>query len=323
MLHVLFDVLLNVGVWWLKAWISYRFLKFAYIFVMSIYGHFIARPVDLAPYKNKWTVVTGCTDGIGRAYVEELCAARGLRKFFLIARNEKKLEKVVNELKERYGCTIKTAIFDFETDDLDQLPHELKELDVGILVNCVGIAPSRVANFLELPAGMPTKIMRVNLMSNLRMTETILPGMLKRDCGIIVNMASMTGWRPLPYMSTYPASKAAISFYSDTLADEFGHTNVKIQCLIPLLVATKIASYETTEANDIFVVDPKTFAKYAVNIIGRFRLSTGCFAHDMQVAFGTMVSFWVFKQLFVPFVMLGIHQKRVKEYQEKYEVKVD
>jgi 17beta-estradiol 17-dehydrogenase / very-long-chain 3-oxoacyl-CoA reductase len=115
------------------------------------------------------------------------------------------------------------------------------------------------------------------------MTETVLPGMLKRDCGIIVNVASMTGWRPLPYMSTYPASKAAISFYSDCLADEFAKTNVKIQCLIPLLVATKIASYEADEANDIFVVKTDTFAKYAVNIIGNYRLSTGCFAHDMQV----------------------------------------
>ncbi|KAI6188232.1 Dhs-27 [Aphelenchoides besseyi] len=323
MLHVLFDVFLNLGLWWLKAWVSYRLLKFSYIFVMSIYGHFLSRPLDLSPYKDKWTVVTGCTDGIGKAYIDELCAARGIRKLFLIARNEKKLDKIVKDLKERFDCEIKTAIFDFEKDDVNNLPNELQELEVGILINCVGIAPELVANFIEQPPGLPSKIMKVNLMSNLRMTELILPGMLKRDCGIIVNMASMTGWRPLPYMCTYPASKAAISFYSDCLADEFAHTNVKIQCLIPLLVATKIASYETTEANDIFVVDPKTFAKYAVNIIGRFRLSTGCFAHDMQVAFGTMISFWVFKQLFVPFVMLGVHKKRVREYQERYANKIE
>jgi short-subunit dehydrogenase len=97
-------------------------------------------------------------------------------------------------------------------------------------------------------------------------------------------------------MSTYPASKAAISFYSDTLADEFGHTNVKIQCLIPLLVATNLASYNSNEANDIFVVKANTFARYAVNIIGRFRLSTGCFAHDMQVSLDLIAT--VFKQLF-------------------------
>lgn len=118
-------------------------------------------------------------------------------------------------------------------------------------------------------------------------------------------------------MSTYPASKAAISFYSDTLADEFSHTNVKIQCLIPLLVATKIAFYERHEANDIWVIDPDTFCRQAVNIIGRFRLSTGCFYHDMQIAFGTLISFWFFKQLFVPFVMLGVHKTRVATFVAK------
>ena len=149
------------------------------------------------------------------------------------------------------------------------------------------------------------------------MTELILPGMLKRDQGIIVNVASATGWRPLPYMSTYPASKAAISFYSDTLADEFAHTNVRINCLIPLLVATKIASYASEEANDIFVISTKTFAKYAVRLIGNFRLSTGCFFHDIQLALGALISFSAFKQIFVPLVILGVHKKRVDDYQNK------
>uniref|UniRef100_A0A1I7SPY0 Estradiol 17-beta-dehydrogenase 12 n=2 Tax=Bursaphelenchus xylophilus TaxID=6326 RepID=A0A1I7SPY0_BURXY len=311
------DTFLWAGKQAVLAYIFFRLLKFSYIVLYSVYGHFIAKPVDLGPFKEKWTVVTGCTDGIGRAYIDELCKTRGIRKYFLIARNPKKLEVVVNELKEQYGCEIKTAIFDFEKDDLDKLPAELKTLDVGILINCAGIGPTEVGNFSELPQGLPTKIMKVNLMSNLRMIETILPGMLERDQGIIVNIASMTGWRPLPYMSTYPASKAAISFYSDTLADEFAHTNVKIQCLIPLLVATKIAFYEKEEANDIWVIDPQTYARYAVNIIGRFRLSTGCFFHDMQIAFGTLISFWVFKQLFVPFVMLGVHKKRVQHYNTK------
>ncbi|CAD5216577.1 unnamed protein product [Bursaphelenchus okinawaensis] len=313
----MFDCLWSISYHLVISYFTFRLLKFLYIVAYSVYGHFVATPVDLTSYKDKWTVVTGCTDGIGRAYIEELCQTRGIRKYYLIARNPKKLENTVNELKESYGCEIKTAIFDFEKDDLDKLPAELKTLDVGILINCAGIGPAEVGNFLELPAGSPTQIMKVNLMSNLRMTELILPGMLKRDQGIIVNIASMTGWRPLPYMSTYPASKAAISFYSDTLADEFGHTNVKIQCLIPLLVATKIAFYEKEEANDIWVIDPQTYARYAVNIIGRFRLSTGCFFHDMQIAFGTLISFWMFKQLFVPFVMLGVHKKRVNSYNAK------
>uniref|UniRef100_A0A7E4UWJ5 Estradiol 17-beta-dehydrogenase 12 n=1 Tax=Panagrellus redivivus TaxID=6233 RepID=A0A7E4UWJ5_PANRE len=298
-----------------QSYLVFRFLKCMYIVSMSVYGHFIKKPMDISHLLDKWCVVTGATDGIGRAYIEELAKTRGVRKFYLIARNENKLNKVKEELIRDYKAEIKTAIFDFESTDYSTLPKELSTLDVGILVNCVGIAPDRVANFYELPHDLPSKILRVNLMSCMHMIETILPGMIERDAGVIVNVASMTGWRPLPYMSTYPASKAAISFYSDTLADEFHHTNVKVTCLIPLLVATKIASYETSEANDIFVIRPDTYARYAVNILGNFRISTGCFFHDMQIALGTLVSFWGFKQVFVPTVMLGIHKKRVESYQ--------
>lgn len=78
------------------------------------------------------------------------------------------------------------------------------------------------------------------------------------------------------------SSKAAISFFSDALADEFKHTNIKIQCLIPSLVSTKLASYEPGDT-ELFVVDTNVFAKQAVNIIGKCRLSTGCFQHDLQV----------------------------------------
>jgi 17beta-estradiol 17-dehydrogenase / very-long-chain 3-oxoacyl-CoA reductase len=314
-----FDWLAAWAWWFVGSYLTFRLMKFLYIVSRSIYGHFFSTPLDLGPYLDSWTVVTGCTDGIGRAYVDELARARGVRKFYLIGRSLAKLERVKKEMEEKYGCEIKTATFDFEHDEYNDLPSELQELPVGILINCAGIAPERVANFAELPVGLPSKILRVNLMSNVKMTELILPGMLKRNQGIIVNIASVTGWRPLPYMSTYPASKAAISFFSDALYDEFtlwGRTNIRIQCLIPLLVATKIASYEASEANDIWVVDVRTFARQAVNIIGNYRISTGCFLHDMQIAFGQLISFWFFKQLFVPFVLLGIHRKRVDRYQE-------
>uniref|UniRef100_A0AC34Q2D3 Uncharacterized protein n=1 Tax=Panagrolaimus sp. JU765 TaxID=591449 RepID=A0AC34Q2D3_9BILA len=312
-----FDQIYQIIWWFLSSYCVFRLSKCLYVLIRSFYAHFLSTPFDLTPYLEKWTVVTGCTDGIGRAYIEELAKTRGIRKFYLIARSEKKLSKLSQELKEKFGCQIKTAIFDFSSDDYSKLPEELTTLDIGILVNCVGIAPEQVGNFSELPEGLASKILRVNLMSCIKMMELILPGMLRRDQGIIVNMASMTGWRPLPYMSTYPASKAAIAFYSDTLADEFAHTNVKVECLIPLLVATKIASYDSEEANDIFVVKKETYARAAVRLIGNYRLSTGCVIHDIQIALGTLISFWGFKQLFVPFVMLGVHKKRVSEYQQR------
>jgi len=305
--------------WWIfTSYCMFRLAKCLYVVIRSTCAHFLSTPHDLTYLLDKWTVVTGCTDGIGRAYVEELAKSRGIKKFYLIGRNIKKLENVKDALEQRYKCEVKLAVFDFESDDYSQLPKDLATIDVGILVNCVGIAPEGVANFAELPAGLPSKILRVNLMSCVKMTELILPGMLKRDAGIIVNVSSMTGWRPLPYMSTYPASKAGISFFSDTLADEFGHTNVRIECLIPLLVATKIASYEVSESNDIWVISPETYARQAVRLIGNYRISTGCIAHDVQIAFGTLISFWLFKQIFVPLVMLRIHKHRVASFQSKH-----
>jgi 17beta-estradiol 17-dehydrogenase / very-long-chain 3-oxoacyl-CoA reductase len=313
----LWDSLFNGLCWIVTSWLTFRLMKFLYIIPNTIYAHFIAKPYDISHLLDSWTVATGCTDGIGRAYVEELARARGVRKFYLIGRNKSKLETLTKVLTENYGCQVKTLVFDFETDDLDKLPAELSEMDVGILFNCAGIAPTQVANFVELEPGLPSKIVRVNLMSCVKMIELILPGMIKRDRGIVVNIGSVTGWRPLPYMSTYPATKAAISFFTNCLVDEFAHTNVKIQCLIPLLVATKIASYEEKEANGIWVTDTRSYAKQAVNIIGNFPLSTGCFLHDVQIAFGALVSFWLFKQIFVPFGMLRIHRNRVKAYQER------
>jgi len=121
--------------WWIVAsYATFRGMKFLYIFLHSIYGHFFSTPLDLTPFLSSWTVVTGCTDGIGRAYVEELAKARGVRKFYLIGRNAGKLERVKKELEESYeGCEVRTAVFDFEKDDFDRLPKELGELDVGIL----------------------------------------------------------------------------------------------------------------------------------------------------------------------------------------------
>ncbi|CAI5454595.1 unnamed protein product [Caenorhabditis angaria] len=300
------------------AFVSYavvRVLKCLFIFLKSFIIHFLTPELNIEEYKNSWTVITGGTDGIGRAYLEELAKTRGLRKFYLIGRNETKLQKTAGELEKTYNAEVKYHVFDFESSDYSKLPLHLANENVGILINCAGIAPSQIGTLTELPEGLASKILRVNLMSSVRMVELILPGMVKRDKGIIVNVSSMTGWRPLPYISSYPASKAALSFFSDSLSDEYRGSNVKIQCLIPMLVATKVASYKTEEANNIFVVTPENFAKQAVRIIGRWEITTGCVQHDVQIALGTLLSFWGFKVLFVPIVMLGVHKHRVASYQ--------
>uniref|UniRef100_A0A914DT68 Uncharacterized protein n=1 Tax=Acrobeloides nanus TaxID=290746 RepID=A0A914DT68_9BILA len=288
----LFTWLYNILWWIVSSVIIFRIVRATHFLIRSIWAHFFSTLLDLKPYQDSWTVVTGCTNGIV-AYIEELAKTRGIRKFYLIGRNPEKLNQINNEMSSRYNCDIKTAIFDFEKDDLDRvidLPG-FRDLEVGIL--------KKIGNLVELPTGIGSKIVKVNLLSCIKMLELILPGMAKRDKGIIVNIASFMGWRPFPYMSTYPATKAAITFYTDTLVDEFKHTNLKIQCLIPALVATKIVSYNSKDADGLFVVKPTTFARQAV-------------------ALCNLASFWLFKQ-FVPLVILGVHKQRVDEYQSRKE----
>jgi short-subunit dehydrogenase len=79
-------------------------------------------------------VITGCTDGIGKAYTEEL-ARRGFKKFLLIGRNQQKLDDVSTILRTEHNVTtVETHIFDFSTDDWDKLPvHQLQTYDIGLL----------------------------------------------------------------------------------------------------------------------------------------------------------------------------------------------
>ncbi|PAV57650.1 hypothetical protein WR25_23292 [Diploscapter pachys] len=263
-------------------------------------------------------VITGGTDGIGLAYLTELAQSRGLKKFYLIGRSEKKLQSVAASLKEKHKAEVRYTVFDFESTDYSTLNNELKNLDVGILINCAGIAPTTVGTLAEQEPGLASKILQVNLMSNVKLTEITLPGMVERKRGIIVNFSSITGWRPLPYLSSYPASKAAISFFSDSLQDEFRGSGIRIQCLVPSLVATKIASYDTSEANGIFVLKAENFAQQAVRLIGtRWEMITGCVQHDMLIALAQLLSPWLLKNIFVPLIMLKVHKQRVEEYQEK------
>ncbi|CAI4220353.1 unnamed protein product, partial [Auanema sp. JU1783] len=116
-------------------------MKCLYIIVKSIFVHWLTPIYSLDHLKDSWTVVSGGTDGIGRAYIEELAKERGIRNFYLLGRNPEKLKNVKDSLEKTYSATVKTAVFNFESSDYSTLPSELSEIEVGILVNCAGIAP--------------------------------------------------------------------------------------------------------------------------------------------------------------------------------------
>ncbi|XP_068173815.1 very-long-chain 3-oxoacyl-CoA reductase-B [Antennarius striatus] len=191
---------------------------------------------------GKWAVVTGATDGIGKAYAEEL-ARRGFN-MVLISRSQEKLEDVASALASRCGVDTRTISADFSCVDIYQKIRDgLAGLEIGILVNNVGTSYSYPEFFLELPNldNFIDTMVNINITSVCQMTRLVLPQMCERRRGVILNISSASGMYPVPLLTVYSASKAFVDFFSRGLQAEYRSRGVIIQSVLPFFVATKLS----------------------------------------------------------------------------------
>ncbi|XP_038564949.1 hydroxysteroid (20-beta) dehydrogenase 2 [Micropterus salmoides] len=237
--------------------------------------------VDLRTY-GQWAVVTGATSGIGKAYASEL-AHRGL-DVILISRSDEKLEMVAKEIQDQYGRKTRTIQVDF-TDGHSIYPsiaEALQGLEIGILVNNVGIAYSdHFAYFLEIPDAEQkiTEIINCNMLSIPQMTRLVLPGMVERGRGLIINISSEVGIRPQPLLSLYSATKIFVIYFSQCLHAEYKSKGIIVQCVAPFLVSTNMTKNVTVNC---FVKTASGFVREALNTVGHSSYTSGCLSHALQ-----------------------------------------
>ncbi|KAG8877995.1 hypothetical protein FRB98_006420 [Tulasnella sp. 332] len=178
-----------------------------------------------------WAVVTGCTDGIGREFALQL--AKAGFNVILASRTQEKLTSLASEIETQYKVETKTYAIDFSKKDNEagyaSLEATLTNLKIGVLVNNVGKSHDLPTYFNETPQKEIDDILEVNIHATLHMTKLILPFMLKRKSGLIINMGSFAGFVPSPMLATYSGSKAFLSAWSQALADEYGSRNITIQ----------------------------------------------------------------------------------------------
>ncbi|CAM9868429.1 unnamed protein product, partial [Chrysoparadoxa australica] len=199
--------------------------------------------------RGEWAIITGASDGIGKAYALEL-AKKGL-SVLLISRTIEKLEAAANEIKQ--ACpevTVQCLAVDFNSFDAEaqaMISSSLCGKDIGVLINNVGYtAPPLHLQYLSM--AQINSLVQVNLMSTVLMTQAVLPAMTQQGRGAIVNTASGFGCMPSPLFSLYGATKAAIIRLSGALAVELEGKGISVQCQVPCMVATKMGSLLVTQA---------------------------------------------------------------------------
>ena len=196
--------------------------------------------MPLDTLKDKVAVVTGSTRGVGWATVHAL-AAEGA-KVVVADRTEKPrpdlmmpdtIYDVAEQIKEKGGTAIPVNVDLRNEDEIIELKNKTLEAygTVDIVVNNAAITYG--AKVWELPTERWDQVMAVNPRASFIMAKNFLPVLMEKRSGSIINLSSPAGRGPAPGMSIYSASKAAIDYFTLSLAAEVKEYNIAVNCIAP------------------------------------------------------------------------------------------
>lgn len=176
---------------------------------------------------TKWALITGASSGFGAIFAEQL-ARRGL-SLVLAGRDEARLSAVAQKVK---APNVELVVGDLGTDAgvTDLIAHPGGRV-IDVLVNNAGFGT--YGPFAEIDGDREHELVAVNVDALVRLTHAVLPGMLERGRGGILNVASVIAFQPGTYQATYGASKAFVLSLSQALWAETRGTGVTVTALCP------------------------------------------------------------------------------------------
>ena len=180
--------------------------------------------------EGRTAMVTGGGSGLGRAIALAL-ASHGAR-VVVTGRTSETLESVTAEIAERGGTARAEVCDTSDPYSVDALAHAVADEEISILVNNAGIA-GPVAPLTEVEPADWDEVFAVNVRGIYLMCRAFLPAMSARRTGDVINLASVSGKRPLPGRTPYTASKMAVIGLTTTLAYEVGPLGVTVNTLSP------------------------------------------------------------------------------------------
>lgn len=229
--------------------------------------------------KNKNALITGAGKGIGKAVAIAL-AKEGVN-VILLARTQVDVDEVAKEVNtlgvKSLALTADVADINSVNTAVERALAEFKTID--ILINNAGIAA--FGKFLELEPAAWERIIQVNLMGTYYVTRAVLPNMIERQTGDIINISSTAGLNGNALTSAYSASKFAVLGLTDSLMQEVRKHNIRVSALIPSTVATDMAKeLNLTDGNPEKVMQAEDMAEL---IIAQLKLNRRVFIKNSSI----------------------------------------
>jgi short-subunit dehydrogenase len=191
----------------------------------------------IAPNRSRpdaWAVVTGASSGIGREFALQL-AERG-KPVLAVARNGERLGALADEVARRGGQLEPLSADLSRPEGVESLLAAAAEREVELLVNNAGAAC--YGPFLTLSPEHERELIRLNVEAVVALTHGLLPAMLERGRGGVINVASIVAFQPMPYFATYAAGKAFVLSFSEALDEELRGSGVRVSVVAPGVTST-------------------------------------------------------------------------------------
>jgi len=215
----------------------------------------------LDSFPERWALVTGASSGIGAAFARKL-ASLGMH-VALSAPHRDPLEKLAADL--RTNCGIRTLVVACDLTEQDQakvLIDHLKDSNVclELLVNNAGFGV--LGGPTNVSAASILKMLRLNVSALTELTYLVLPEMMARQHGAIINVSSLSAFQPVAYMAAYAASKAYVLHFTEALWAETQRTGVTVTAVCPGY--TRTAFWKSAGVPDCFTGHPQQVPEQVV-----------------------------------------------------------
>ncbi|XP_038655632.1 inactive hydroxysteroid dehydrogenase-like protein 1 [Scyliorhinus canicula] len=286
------DALAIVGAWY----VTKKSICLICDFYSIVRLHFIPRLVsrrDLLKHFGKWALVTGGADGIGKAYAEEL-ASQGIN-LILISHDRSKLEATATAISEMFN--IETIIIEADftkgREIYQPIREAVKDKEIGILVNSVDVPHEHPQFFLNISEDKLWDFINLNIAATNMMIHILLPKMIQRKKGAIVNISSGSCCKPTPQMATYSSAQTYLDHFSRALHFEYASKGIFVQSLLPFYVKNSTAHSDGLCIYSWIAPSANVYARHAISTLGISHRTSGYWMHSIQFLFAQYMPEWL------------------------------